>query len=84
MQGYMYSVFSSVALVIHLIINFDLLIGRRAVPAHGARYRGMKRSDGGGERNTAASVKEFFRRLFLRDDPAQGSSRAEDGISGRK
>ena len=41
MQGYMYSVLSSVALVIHLIINFDLLIGRRAVPAHGARYRGF-------------------------------------------
>ncbi len=41
MQGYMYSVFSSVALVIHLIINFDLLIGRRAIPAHGARYRGF-------------------------------------------
>ena len=41
MQGYMYSVFSSIALVVHLIINFDLLIGRRAVPAHGARYRGF-------------------------------------------
>lgn len=41
MQGYMYSIFSSVALVIHLIINFDFLIGRGVVTAHGARYRGF-------------------------------------------
>ena len=41
MQGYTYSVFSSVALVIHLIINFDFLIGRGVVTAHGERYRGF-------------------------------------------
>ena len=41
MQGYTYSVFSSVALVVHLIINFDLLLGRGVVTAHGARYRGF-------------------------------------------
>ena len=41
MQGYLYSTFSSAALVIHLIINFNLLIGRGVVTAHGARYRGF-------------------------------------------
>ena len=41
MQGYTYSVFSTVALVIHLIINFALLTGRRTVTAHGIRYRGF-------------------------------------------
>ena len=41
MQGYTYSVFSSVALVIHLIINFNFLIGRGVVTAHGERYRGF-------------------------------------------
>ena len=41
MQGYTYSGVSSVALVVHLIINFDLLLGRGVVTAHGARYRGF-------------------------------------------
>ena len=41
MQGYMYSIFSIAALVIHLIINFDLLTGRGSVTAHGGRYRGF-------------------------------------------
>ena len=41
MQGYTYSIFSSVALVLHLIINFDLLTGRGVVTAHDARYRGF-------------------------------------------
>ena len=41
MQGYGYSVFSSVAIAIHLIINFDILVGRGMVTAHGARYRGF-------------------------------------------
>ena len=41
MQGYMYSIFSSVALVIHLIINFNFLRGRGVVTEHGARYRGF-------------------------------------------
>ena len=41
MQGYLYSVFSIVALAIHLIINFDLLTGRGIVTAHGRHYRGF-------------------------------------------
>ena len=42
MQGYTYSIFSAVAIAIHLIINFDLMTGRRGLPTvHGARYRGF-------------------------------------------
>ena len=41
MQGYIYSIFSSIALVIHLIVNYDLLMGRGVVTEHGARYRGF-------------------------------------------
>ena len=41
MQGYTYSVFSIVAIAIHLIINFNLLTGRRQVSALGTRYRGF-------------------------------------------
>ena len=41
MQDYTYSVFSIVAIAIHLIINFDLLIGRREATTHSARYRGF-------------------------------------------
>ena len=41
MQGYTYSVFSLAALVIHLIINFDMLAGRRKVTTRGIRYRGF-------------------------------------------
>jgi len=41
MQGYTYSVFSLVAIVIHLIINFDLLTGRSVVTMRGSRYRGF-------------------------------------------
>ena len=41
MQGYLYSVFSIVALAIHLIINFNLLIGRGVSSAHMTRYRGF-------------------------------------------
>ncbi len=39
MQNYMYSVFSMVALVLHLIFNRNLLFGRRIETAHGRRYR---------------------------------------------
>ena len=39
MQGYAYSIFSLVAIVIHLMINFDLIIGRGSATEHGARYR---------------------------------------------
>ena len=39
MQDYTYSVFSTIAIAIHLIINFDLLFGRGAVTARGRRYR---------------------------------------------
>ena len=39
MQGYTYSIFSVVAIVIHLMINFDLIIGRGFGTEHGARYR---------------------------------------------
>ena len=42
MQGYTYSIFSIVAIVIHLIINFDLLTGRRKdVSERAKRYRGF-------------------------------------------
>ncbi|MBQ7206192.1 MAG: response regulator [Lentisphaeria bacterium] len=41
MQGYTYSVFSVVAIAIHLIINFNLLTGRRMVSARGSGYRGF-------------------------------------------
>ena len=42
MQGYSYSVFSAVAIAIHLIINFNMLIGRKGLPTvRGARYRGF-------------------------------------------
>jgi len=39
MQGYTYSIFSLVAIVIHLMINFDLIIGRGSATENGARYR---------------------------------------------
>ena len=41
MQGYSYSVFSLVAIVIHLIINFDLLSGRQETAMRGTCYRGF-------------------------------------------
>ena len=39
MQSYSYSVFSIVAIAIHLIINADMLIGRRGNSELGSRYR---------------------------------------------
>ena len=39
MQNYTYSVFSMVALVLHLIFNRNLLFGPRIETAHGKRYR---------------------------------------------
>ena len=39
MQGFSYSVFSIVAIVIHLMINFDLIIGRGRIAASGISYR---------------------------------------------
>ena len=39
MQDYTYSVFSIIAIAIHLIINFDLFFGRGVVTARGRRYR---------------------------------------------
>ena len=41
MQGYLYSVFSICAIFIHLIINFDLIIGRRTAIVRGTHYRGF-------------------------------------------
>ncbi len=41
MQSYTYSVFSIVAIAIHLILNFNLLIGRGVENVHGKRYRGF-------------------------------------------
>ena len=41
MQDYTYSIFSIVAIAIHLIINFDLLMGRGAITVRGAHYRGF-------------------------------------------
>ena len=40
MQGYIYSIFSLSAILIHLMINFRLLAGHGAIVAHGSRYRG--------------------------------------------
>ena len=41
MQNYTYSIFSILAILIHLIINHDLLARRKAVAACGLRYRGF-------------------------------------------
>ena len=41
MQGYTYSVFSAVAIAIHLIINFKLIVGRGEATVRGMRYRGF-------------------------------------------
>ena len=41
MQGYLYSVFSGAAILIHLIINFNLLNGRQLFTVRGSRYRGF-------------------------------------------
>ena len=41
MQGYSYSVFSLAAIAVHLIINFNLLLGRSITTARGKRYRGF-------------------------------------------
>ena len=41
MQGYSYSIFSLAAIVIHLIINFELFLGRGEVSARSIRYRGF-------------------------------------------
>ena len=41
MQDYTYSVFSGVAILIHLIINYNLLAGRGVVTVRGRRYRGF-------------------------------------------
>ena len=41
MQDYMYSVFSIVAIVLHLLINFGQLMGRKVENIRGKRYRGF-------------------------------------------
>ena len=41
MQSYTYSVFSIVAIAIHLIINFKMLIGHGGITARSKRYRGF-------------------------------------------
>ena len=41
MQGYSYSIFSSFAIAIHLIINFNMLAGRGIETERGRRYRGF-------------------------------------------
>ena len=42
MQDYIYSVIAFLAMVIHLIINFDMLPGRKLSDARGAKeYRGF-------------------------------------------
>ena len=41
MQDYTYSVFSLVAIAIHLIININLLVGRGVATVRGMRYRGF-------------------------------------------
>ena len=39
MQGYSYSIFSLVAIAIHLIVNFRLLVGNGEHTERGKRYR---------------------------------------------
>ena len=41
MQGYSYSIFSLLAIIIHLIINFNLFIRRQKFSARGRYYRGF-------------------------------------------
>ena len=41
MQSFTYSTFSAVAIAIHLIINFDAIIGRGEKSMRGVRYRGF-------------------------------------------
>ena len=41
MQGYSYSVFSLAAIAVHLIINFNLLLGRNIISEREKRYRGF-------------------------------------------
>ena len=41
MQGYSYSIFSGVAIAIHLIINFHLIIGKAEFSKRATRYRGF-------------------------------------------
>ena len=41
MQGYSYSIFSIVAIAIHLMLNFDLLAGRSGATLYTSRYRGF-------------------------------------------
>ena len=41
MQDYIYSALSSVAIVIHLIINYDLILGRDLKAENNRRYRGF-------------------------------------------
>lgn len=41
MQSYTYSIFSLVAIAIHLIINFDLLFGREMTSPRAIRFRGF-------------------------------------------
>ena len=41
MQSYAYSIFSIVALAIHLMINFELIAGRGKENVLGSRYRGF-------------------------------------------
>ena len=41
MQGYMYSVFSLIAIAIHVMVNFDLFIGRGRALMRGSHYRGF-------------------------------------------
>lgn len=41
MQDYSYSVFSIVAIAIHLIINFNMLVGGGPAASYGTRYRGF-------------------------------------------
>jgi signal transduction histidine kinase/CheY-like chemotaxis protein len=41
MQGYSYSIFSGVAIAIHLIINYKLLIGKGEISGRAACYRGF-------------------------------------------
>ena len=41
MQDYVYSIISFLAVPIHLIINFDLITGRKLITARGTLYRGF-------------------------------------------
>ena len=70
MQDYTYSVFSIVAIAIHLIINFNLLLGRGIATARGVRYRGFLRD---AERGLSREVRGVVVAVSADAEPQDGA-----------